>query len=84
MCTKVCAPVLLPKISLSKSKGLSVTKPSVCKDICKDECKSMCKDVQVESKKVECKELTKTETKCSSKYDKFCKKVGFRPRMSSK
>ena len=75
MCTKVCAPVLLPKISLSKSKGLSVTKPSVCKDICKDECKSVCKDVQVESKKVECKEMTKTEKKCTPKFNTVCKKV---------
>ena len=75
MCTKVCVPVLIPKISLSKSKGLSVTKPSVCKDICKDECKSMCKDVQVESSKVEGKEITKKETKCTLKFDTVCKKV---------
>jgi hypothetical protein len=77
-CTKVCVPVLLPKISVSKGKGLYVTKPSVCKDVCKDECKKVCKDVKVESKKIECKEMTKTETKCIPKFDKVCKKVGIR------
>ena len=75
MCTKVCAPVLLPKISMSKSKGLSVTKPTVCKDICKDECTAVCKDVQIESKKIECKEMKKTQTKCSTKFTPICKKI---------
>jgi hypothetical protein len=77
MCTKVCVPVMLPKISLGKGKGkgLSVAKSTVCKDICKDECKNVCKDVHVESKKIECKEMTKVETKCSPKFDKVCKKV---------